>query len=266
VTVFLCLAWLAVFGIVVANLLPEHRLVVIDPGHGGIDGGTSSGGTLEKDINLKMSHILRQVLERHQYHVIMTRTDDSDVSHFVPDGASRYRRDLRGRVKLVGRVRPCGLISLHVNWHRDTWRRGAIVYYQKGETQSRVLAEFIQRELNSIQTVQRQARAADFYVLRNTDAPAVLIEIGFISNPDDRGLMQDETYLLRQAEAIRKGLESFLQRSNRLPSTSAMRPDGFVLSEYGKSPVLATGPSQVNSCLSAFIGSQQSLLWTLLCS
>ena len=213
-TVILCLVWLAIFGIVLANLLPEYKLVVIDPGHGGIDGGTSGGGLVEKDINLKMAHILRQVLEKHQYQVIMTRTDDSDVSHFVPNGASRYRRDLKGRVKLAGRVRACGVISLHVNWHRDTWRRGAIVYYQKSETQGRVLAESIQEELNSVQAVQREARAADFYVLRNIVIPAVLVEIGFISNPEDRRLMQDDAYLTRQAEAIRVGLDTYLRLSD----------------------------------------------------
>jgi len=219
-TIVLFLAWITVFGIVLANLLPERRLVVIDPGHGGIDGGTSGAGLLEKDINLKMSHILRQVLEKHQYQVIMTRTDDSDVSHFVPEGASRYRRDLRGRVKLIERVRPCGLISIHVNWHQDTWRRGAIVYYQRNEVSGRLLAEAIQKELNRIQQVQRQVRAADFYVLRNTRAPAVLVEMGFVSNPDDRVLLQDEVYLTRQADAIRLGLEAFLQHSAHPPQRS----------------------------------------------
>ena len=215
--IVLCIAWLAVFGIVLANLLPERRLVVIDPGHGGIDGGTSNEDLLEKDINLKMSHILRQVLEKHQYQVIMTRTDDSDVSHFVPEGATRYRRDLKGRVKLIERVRPCGLISIHVNWHQDTWRRGAIVYYQRDEMAGRTLAEAIQKELNAIQPVQRQVRAGNFYVLRNTNTPAVLVEIGFVSNPDDRKLMQDDAYLIRQAEAIRLGIEAFLQHSDCPP-------------------------------------------------
>jgi N-acetylmuramoyl-L-alanine amidase len=206
------LTWLAVFGLVLAGLLPERRVIVIDPGHGGIDGGTSSGDLLEKDVNLRMGHILREVLEARQYQVVMTRTDDSDVSHFVPNGASRYRRDLKGRVRLVGRVRPISLISIHVNWHKDSWRRGAIVYYQNGETDSRLLAEAIQEELNAIQPVKRQVRAADFYVLRNTNAPAVLVELGFISNPEDRRLMQDAAYLTKQAEAVRAGLEVFLRQ------------------------------------------------------
>jgi N-acetylmuramoyl-L-alanine amidase len=206
------LTWLAVFGLVLAGLLPERRVIVIDPGHGGIDGGTSSGDLLEKDVNLRMGHILREVLEARQYQVVMTRTDDSDVSHFVPNGASRYRRDLKGRVRLVGRVRPISLISIHVNWHKDSWHRGAIVYYQNGETDSRLLAEAIQEELNAIQPVKRQVRAADFYVLRNTNAPAVLVELGFISNPEDRRLMQDAAYLTKQAEAVRAGLEVFLRQ------------------------------------------------------
>jgi N-acetylmuramoyl-L-alanine amidase len=206
------LTWLAVFGLVLAGLLPERRVIVIDPGHGGIDGGTSSGDLLEKDVNLRMGHILREVLEARQYQVVMTRTDDSDVSHFVPNGASRYRRDLKGRVRLVGRVRPISLISIHVNWHKDSWRRGAIVYYQNGETDSRLLAEAIQEELNAIQPVKRQVRAADFYVLRNTNGPAVLVELGFISNPEDRRLMQDAAYLTKQAEAVRAGLEVFLRQ------------------------------------------------------
>ncbi|MGI6567691.1 MAG: N-acetylmuramoyl-L-alanine amidase [Firmicutes bacterium] len=212
VPIVLCLTWLAVFGLVLAGLLPERRVIVIDPGHGGIDGGTSSGDLLEKDVNLRMGHILREVLEARQYQVVMTRTDDSDVSHFVPNGASRYRRDLKGRVRLVGRVRPISLISIHVNWHKDSWRRGAIVYYQNGETDSRLLAEAIQEELNAIQPVKRQVRAADFYVLRNTNAPAVLVELGFISNPEDRRLMQDAAYLTKQAEAVRAGLEVFLRQ------------------------------------------------------
>ena len=217
VTICLCLAWLGVFGIVLANLLPDRKLVVIDPGHGGIDGGTSSGGILEKNINLRMAHILRRVLEINQYRVIMTRTDDSDVTQFVPPGGSRYQRDLKGRVRLVGRGQPCSLISLHVNWHQEAWRRGAIVYYQEGETAGRLLAELIQKELNSIQETQRQVRSANFYVLRNTNAPAVLIEMGFISNPEDRRALQDEAWLTRQAEAIMVGLEIFLQQTRCPP-------------------------------------------------
>ena len=118
VPIVLCLTWLAVFGLVLAGLLPERRVIVIDPGHGGIDGGTSSGDLLEKDVNLRMGHILREVLEARQYQVVMTRTDDSDVSHFVPNGASRYRRDLKGRVRLVGGYGPSA-ISIHVNWHKE---------------------------------------------------------------------------------------------------------------------------------------------------
>ena len=216
-TVGLCLVWLGVFGIVLANLLPDGKLVVIDPGHGGIDGGTSNRGILEKNINLRMGHILRQVLENNHYRVIMTRTDDSDVTNFVPPGGSRYQRDLRGRVRLVGRVQPCSLISIHVNWHQETWRSGAIVYYQEGETSGRLLAELIQKELNTIQKTQRQVRSANFYVLRNTNAPAVLIELGFISNPEDLKAMQDDTWLTRQAEAIMVGLEIFLQQTRCLP-------------------------------------------------
>lgn len=217
VTVSLCLVWLGVFGIVLAHLLPDRKLVVIDPGHGGIDGGTSSGSILEKDINLRMGHILRQVLENNHYRVFMTRTDDSDVTDFVPLGGSRYQRDLKGRVRLVGRVQPCSLISIHVNWHQQTWRSGAIVYYQQGEQSGRMLAELIQKELNAIQKTQRQVRSANFYVLRNTNAPAVLVELGFISNPEDLRAMQDDAWLTRQAEAIMVGLEIFLQQTRCLP-------------------------------------------------
>ena len=212
VTICLLLIWLAVFGVVWPQLLPTRKLVVIDPGHGGIDGGTSGGGLVEKDINLRMGHILRGVLENNNYKVVMTRTDDSDVTHFVPKVGSRYQRDLKGRVKLTEKAQPCGLISLHVNWHKEAWRRGAIVYYQAGEKSGLMLAELIQKELNTIQETQRQARAADFYVLRNTDVPGVLVEIGFISNPDDRRAMQDHNWLARQAEAIMNGLEIFLQQ------------------------------------------------------
>ena len=118
-----------------------------------------------------MGHILRQVLEAHQYQVVMTRTDDSDVSHFVPEGTSRYRRDLKGRVRLVGRVRPITFISIHVNWHKDSWRRGAIVYYQEGEGKppsGRGRPKGTQPHPGS----QRQVRSGDCYVLRNTDIPA----------------------------------------------------------------------------------------------
>ena len=212
----------AIFGIVLANLVPDGKLVVIDPSHGGIDGGTSRGN-LRKGCQSRMGHILRKVLERHQYQVIMTRTDDSDVTEFVPPGGSRYQRDLKGRVKLVGRVQPCSLISIHVNWHRDTWRRGAIVYYQEGEISGRLLAELIQKELNLLQETQRQARSANFYVLRNTNTPAVLVELGFISNPDDQKRMLDDIWLTRQAEAIRAGLEAFLKQSDCLPQAPKYR-------------------------------------------
>lgn len=211
------LVWIMIVGVVVADILPERKCVVIDPGHGGIDGGTSAGGLLEKDVNLALAHVLRRLLQNSNYRVVMTRTDDSDVSHMIPRDGSRYRRDLKGRVKIARQLRHCALISLHANWHRDSWRRGAIVYYQAGAAESKRLAQLIQAELNRVQVKERGARAGSFFILRNTEIPGVIVEAGFLSNPQDRQLLQDPEYLKELAEAIKTGLERFLETQSASP-------------------------------------------------
>ncbi len=190
----------------------KGRTIVVDPGHGGIDAGTDYGRYYEKDINLTVSRVLRAQLTREGARVITTRDRDTDLSHLYPEGSTRQRRDLAARVQIARTHNAEVLISLHCNWSWKTYHRGPIVYYQVGREDSRLLAEAVQQELNKVQEgIRKIPRPAEFYILRESPMTAIIIEMGFLSNPTDRRLLNQPEYLKKLARAIIEGLETYIQ-------------------------------------------------------
>ncbi len=177
--------------------------VAIDPGHGGIDSGTHDGqGVLEKDITLDIVLKMRECLEKQGIPVIMTRETDDDVSDM--DGRGRHRRDLEGRAKIINQG-TVG-ISIHVNSSNQASERGFIVFYAKGSEKGEILA---QKAINSLITVQQPNHdfpvpRQNLYLLRNTQVPMILVEVGFMTNPEDKGKLQDPDYRQAIAEALSK--------------------------------------------------------------
>lgn len=190
-----------------------HPVILIDAGHGGIDGGTSSGPLLEKDINLEIGKRLYMVLRSHGYTAILNRSGDyalSDDNRWLKS-RSRHLRDLAQRKELSEQVPASIVISLHVNWGRNAARRGPLVLHQD-EGQSAMLAFALQQALED--TYQLNMRRLPelgnpFYLLKHTDPPAVIVETGFISNPEDRSLLSSPRGQQRIAEALYSGIAAY---------------------------------------------------------
>ncbi|MCT4607478.1 MAG: N-acetylmuramoyl-L-alanine amidase [Marinisporobacter sp.] len=197
-----------------------YRKVVIDPGHGGIDGGTGEDfGLLEKNINLKVSLKLKKYLMDKKFKVIMTRDKDISLEKKSHIKASRYLKDLDARKNIMNNNGDI-FVSIHVDAHPDSIKtRGVKIYYYPTSTESKKLAQSICTSVNNriykrfLKTNRVQASIApeDFYVLRETQIPGVLIEIGFITNPQERQLLRSEKYKAQIAQAICEGVSNYLK-------------------------------------------------------
>ena len=171
--------------------------VVIDPGHGGYDTGASYGGFEEKDVNLVISEKLKKSLEDVGITVFLTRDNDNFLS-------------LAERVEITNSIKPDVFISIHGN-ALVTSRviRGVETYYWT--SQSHKLAYFVHRSiLNRINVPDHFIRKAQFYVIRHASAPAVLAELGFLSNHNDRKLLTNSTTQDQYAKALTEAILKFL--------------------------------------------------------
>ena len=171
--------------------------VVIDPGHGGYDTGASYGGFEEKDINLIISEKLKKTLEDYGITVFLTRDEDSFLS-------------LAERVEITNSIRPDVFISVHNNALKTSKSiRGVETYYWSHLSQK--LAYYVHKSiLNNIKIPDHYIRKARFYVIRHTPVPAVLAELGFLSNHDDRQLLTSTTTQDQYAKALSEAILKFL--------------------------------------------------------
>lgn len=169
--------------------------VVIDAGHGGKDKGAQSrNGTYESDINLAIAKALKVELENRGVGVTMTRETEAWLA--APNARNKKRSDMDARRRIIERVRPDLVISIHLNmFPGDTSVRGLQTFYDKDGTVSKVYAEAIQNEFNqSPLAINRSARTGDYYILDSTQFPSVLVECGFLSNEDDERLLSSPEY------------------------------------------------------------------------
>ncbi len=173
-------------------------VIVLDPGHGGRDpGAIGPSGLREADVNLRLASILKRRLER-AYRVYMTRNGPAI-------GVS-----LSARCALANTEQADVFIALHCNSATNRDACGAETYHHPASAQGRALAERIQRGLVALGLKDRGVRTAEFYVLRHTNMPAVLVELGFISNPGDEARLQSIDFLNNAADAIAAAVRDHL--------------------------------------------------------
>lgn len=195
---------------------PNHgisgRVIVIDAGHGGIDpGAVSARGIVEKQVTLEIARELEQLLKKAAVFVIMVRHGDYDLadsseSHLL----KRKRQDLARRVQIAQDAEADLYISIHANYFPSPIWSGAQTFYYEGQEADQKLARDIQTELvKHLGPNNRLAKAGDFRVLRDTTMPAALVEVGFLSNPREAGLLADPLYQRRAAQAIFAGILRF---------------------------------------------------------
>lgn len=187
--------------------------IVIDAGHGGIDGGVSgkTTGVKESDLNLEISKKLKSLFEKAGVKVVMTRTGYGGLYGAFSKGFKM--RDMKARVKIINSANADAFVSVHLNYYQDLSRRGATVFFGNDE-KSKNLANSIQTFFNTSSGQPRQLSAlkGDYYLLNTANCPAVICECGFLSNAEDEKLLLQESYQDEIANLIFQGVISFLAK------------------------------------------------------
>lgn len=204
--------------IVAAQKESAPLCVVIDAGHGGWDPGKiSASGALEKDINLALSLQLKEKLEEHNIKVYLTRSDDNSLS-------DSKQEDFRERIALIEKVSPVITVSIHQNSFSDASVSGPQVFYYTKSEDGQKLAEILQTELN--ETLEPASPRSiksndDYYLIKNTPTPTVIVECGFLSNPTEASLLCDQEYQDKISDALCTGILSYLSSPESVPSTES---------------------------------------------
>lgn len=201
--------------VISAQTLPlQDTIIMVDPGHGGRDSGTYYGKIYEKNINLEISKVLEEELTKNGAIVYMTRTRDIDLSS-IYDSAKK-RGDLYRRLLKIKETKSDLYISIHINWYQNPSMKGAEVLYNSINENNEKLAKSIMKEFKTDLGSTRTIKTTDLYMYRNTTTPGVLVECGYLSNPTERTLLQQEDYQKKLAKSITNGIINYLKKKGQI--------------------------------------------------
>ncbi len=215
VLLILIAAELTLCGILLAGRLPAKKTtlidftVVLDAGHGGIDGGVvGADGVKESDLNLEYAKTLQRIFERAGFNVVLTRKTSGGLYGLPTKGFKS--RDMSERKRIIDEASPNLMISIHMNKFSQSYRSGPQVFFQQGKEQGQLLADSLQKVFNDFTGKDRQALAGDYYVCRETNCPAVIVECGFLSNEQECRALQTEEYREQICNLIFNGTMLYL--------------------------------------------------------
>lgn len=190
------------------------QTIVIDPGHGGVDGGAvGKDKTQEKIIALKVAKMTRAFLEEAGAIVYMTREGDYDLAGEGVSGFSRRKSiDIRNRLDFIHKKEADLFITIHLNSLPSSRWHGAQTFYYDSFAENKQLATFIQDEI--IRNLQNTTRVPleinTIYLLKHAEVPGALVEIGFLSNEAELAKLKDENYQRQMAASIYQGIIRYL--------------------------------------------------------
>ena len=195
-----------------ANVHYNSLVVVIDAGHGGIDGGVNGkiSNVKESDLNLDIAKKLKTEFEKVGVTAIMTRTSYGGLYGTTAKGFKK--RDLQRRIEIINGANANAMISIHLNYFSSSKTRGATTFFKDGDKKSQELAQSIQLYFNSSsgQTRELSALKGDYYLLNQANCPSVICECGFLSNEEEEKLLLTESYRQEIATLIFKGTIAYL--------------------------------------------------------
>ena len=200
----------------------QYTTVIIDAGHGGEDGGTSStSGLAEKDVNLEIAKLIADELQKQGITVIMTRSDDRLLYDPNSDYKGRKKKlDLAARLEIMKNTENAIFVSIHMNAFTDRSCSGLQVWHSKNFPESYELAKTIQNNarLRLQPNNKRVVKAATsaIHLLENATCPAVLIECGFLSNPDEAARFESAEHRDKVAQNIAYSISEFLKASDQI--------------------------------------------------
>ena len=193
----------------------RKNTVVIDAGHGGSDPGkVGAGDILEKEVNLAIAKKVETLLKNEKIKVVMTREEDRMLTGDTDSGSKA--KDMKERVQIINKELPQIAVSIHQNSYQDASVHGAQVFYYSGSGEGERAAGIMQNALLALDADnKRQPKANDtYYLLRRTQVPTIIVECGFLSNPEEAGNLCMEEYQEKVAQAICQGILEFIQQGN----------------------------------------------------
>lgn len=183
------------------------RRIVLDPGHGGVDGGKIGvNGAKEKEINLKIALKIKELLTKENIDVIMTRETEARIGE---DQVS----DLKARVAVMNEQKPVLAVSIHQNSYHEESVHGAQVFYHTNSSEGERAAGILQESLRGIDPENtKQAKANNtYYILKKTEVPTIIAECGFLSNYEEAERLVTEEYQDKLAEAVTEGILQYIE-------------------------------------------------------
>lgn len=192
------------------NLNLLGKIIVLDAGHGGTDSGAKNGKIVEKELNLLLVKKLEKELISRGATIYLTREEDNDLSARTSE---RKRSDLYNRAKYINTIKPNMYISIHLNATTSSSWKGLQVFYNKNNEENKVIAETITNNLkNNINNIREVKEENKYYMYKYIKYPGVLIEAGFISNPDENYLLRQEEYQNKLIILIADAIEKYYQK------------------------------------------------------
>jgi len=201
------------------NLPLSGKIIYLDPGHGGPDGGAGDEDALEKEIALKISLKLRDFLQEQGALVLMTRETDKDLAGSDVRGYSRRKvEDLKKRLELINKSDADLYISIHLNSIPSPRWSGAQTFYSPHLIENKRIAKFIQDELiKNLGNTDRQAKMLqNVYIVKNSKKPGALVEVGFLSNAQERENLKSNQYQEKVSASIYNGIMRYFTNEKDL--------------------------------------------------
>ncbi|MBO5525990.1 MAG: N-acetylmuramoyl-L-alanine amidase [Clostridia bacterium] len=191
--------------------------VVLDAGHGGIDGGVvgKQSGVKESDVNLSIVYSLKEYLEERGVKVVLTRKTEAGL--YGTTAKYFKKRDMEKRREIIEKASPNVVVSIHQNFFSNLNKRGATVFYRQGDGCGESLARCIQSQFNGNEGTPsaRTPLLGDYFILNCTNYPSVIVECAFLSNREDEALLITEEYRRTVAERVANGILSYLLKENQ---------------------------------------------------
>ena len=209
--------------LVIQAQLPVRRAhtLIVDPGHGGEDGGaTSCTGRLESVYNLEIALRLEDMLHFLGFRTEMIRRTDTAIYRKGETIAQKKVDDLKNRVRIVNETSGGVLLSIHQNYFSQAQYSGAQVFYSKNNPESEKLAKAIQQDIRSLIQPQNQRAVkrtgTEIYLLYHAQSPAVMVECGFLSNAAETLKLKDDNYQNAMAFSVMCGITDYLKQDEKL--------------------------------------------------
>ena len=224
-----CVVLLAVCARITERALPtaaeaaERPVIVLDAGHGGLDSGAVGvNGTLEKDVNLSIVRILRDMLELSGFDVVLTRSEDISIYDAGVEGIRNQKlSDMDNRLEIVQSYPDSIFLCIHQNNYTDPQYFGGQMFYNNNNPNNRTLAQIMQNKFAELQPGNdREIKLSgdELFLLKSNQNPSLMIECGFLSNPDEEARLSTWEYQQQVAFTIFGGVMEYIDATAEKPS------------------------------------------------